>query len=39
MPKFANKQRVLDIRQKDPLRKAIEIAWEIGISALGFLDW
>ena len=31
-PRFANKQRVLDIRKKDPLRKAIDIAWEIGIS-------
>ena len=31
-PRFANKQRVLDIRKKDPLRKAIDIAQEVGIS-------
>ena len=31
-PRHYNKQRVLDIRKKDPMRKAIDIAIELGIS-------
>jgi len=31
-PRHYNKQRVLDIRKKDPVRKAIDIAIELGIS-------